>query len=97
MASWAVRNAKARFSELLETCLAEGPQIVTKRGVGTAVLVSIAEWRRLQRATRPGLRSLLLAHHPRTNRLVPPRGKLCRRSPTGHGARLIACTCSTPT
>ena len=41
--TWQVHDAKARFSELLERSLAEGPQIVTKRGVETAVLVAIDE------------------------------------------------------
>ena len=30
MSQWAVQDAKAKFSELLETTLNEGPQIVTK-------------------------------------------------------------------
>ena len=42
---WQVQEAKARFSEMLETSLTEGPQIVTKRGVETAVLVPIEQWR----------------------------------------------------
>ena len=41
MTKWAVQDAKARFSELLETTLAQGPQMVTKRGVDAAVLVPI--------------------------------------------------------
>ena len=32
MKAWPVHDAKARFSELLETCLREGPQLVTRRG-----------------------------------------------------------------
>ena len=32
---WPVQDAKSRFSELLDTALAEGPQVVTKRGVET--------------------------------------------------------------
>ena len=39
MKSWPVQDAKARFSELLDTCLRDGPQVVTKRGVEAAVLV----------------------------------------------------------
>ena len=46
--TWQVQDAKARFSELIETSLAEGPQIVTKRRVETAVLVAIDEWRRME-------------------------------------------------
>ena len=64
MASWQVQDAKARFSELLETTIKKGPQIVTRRGVEAAVLVPIEEWRRLQNASRPGLKALLLAPAP---------------------------------
>ena len=77
---WQVQEAKARFSELLETSLAEGPQIVTKRGVETAVLVPIDQWRRLERMTRPNLKELLLAPEPRTEELTPPRQPLRRRA-----------------
>ena len=48
MQTWPVHDAKARFSELLERCLTEGPQMVTKRGAEAAVLVPASEWRRLQ-------------------------------------------------
>ena len=65
--SWSVQDAKARFSEFLETCLSEGPQIVTKRGTETAVLVSAQEWRRLQAAAQPGLKALLLSDAGRTD------------------------------
>ena len=50
MAAWPIQDAKAKFSELLDTCLRDGPQIVSKRGAEAAVLVPIEEWRRLQRA-----------------------------------------------
>ena len=39
--AWQVQEAKARFSEFLEASVREGPQIVTKRGVEAAVLLSI--------------------------------------------------------
>ena len=78
---WPVQDAKSRFSELLDTTLAEGPQIVTKRGVETAVLVPIEQWRNLERMTRPDLKELLLAPEARTEDLVPPRGQHRRRSP----------------
>ena len=77
---WQVQEAKARFSELLATSLAEGPQIVTRRGVETAVLVPIDQWRRLERMTRPTLKELLLAPEPRTEALTPPRQQLRRRA-----------------
>lgn len=73
--TWQVQDAKARFSELLETSLAEGPQVVTKRGVEAAVLVPIEQWRRLEEMARPNLKELLLAAEARTDALTPPRKK----------------------
>ena len=66
MGSWQVQHAKARFSEFLDVTMEEGPQVVTRRGIETAVLVPIEEWRRLQETTRPGLKSLLLLPKVRT-------------------------------
>jgi antitoxin Phd len=71
--SWPVQEAKARFSELLEKSITEGPQIVTKRGVETAVLVPIEEWRSLQQRARPTLKELLLAPEPRFEMEIPDR------------------------
>jgi prevent-host-death family protein len=81
MAVWQVQEAKARFSEFLEASLHHGPQIVTRRGVETAVLVPIEEWRHLRRAARPSLKQLLLAPAPRLEELVPPRRRYRRRPP----------------
>jgi antitoxin Phd len=79
MKVWPVQDAKARFSELLETCQWEGPQVVTRRGKEMAVLVPIQEWRRLQAMARPSLKDLLLAPEARTVDLVSPRGRARRR------------------
>ena len=79
--SWPVQDAKARFSELLDRCLEEGPQMVTKRGAEAAVLVPLAEWKRLQHSARPTLKELLLADQPRADIPVAPRGRLRRRAP----------------
>jgi antitoxin Phd len=81
MSSWPVQDAKARFSELLETCLKDGPQVVTKRGAEAAVLVPVGEWRRLLQSARPTLKELLLADHPRADIPLPERGRLGRRQP----------------
>lgn len=81
MSSWQVQDAKARFSELLEATVRKGPQTVTRRGVETAVLVPIEEWRRVQRASRPGLKALLLGPGPRFHNLVPRRRAFKRRPP----------------
>jgi len=79
MRNWPVQDAKARFSELLQTSLTEGPQVVTLRGVETAVLVPMKEWRRLRERARPGLKTLLLAAEVRGDLNIPPRGSLHRR------------------
>ncbi len=82
MKSWSVQDAKARFSEFLETCLKDGPQVVTKRGAEAAVLVPVQDWHRLQRSSRPTLKELLLSATPRTADLaIPRRGRLRRRRP----------------
>lgn len=78
---WPVQDAKARFSELLEATLKEGPQIVTRRGVEAAVLVPMAEWRRLEQSARPTLKDLLLAESPRADLAVPSRRRHRRRTP----------------
>jgi antitoxin Phd len=81
MGSWQVQDAKARFTEFLNTALKRGPQIVTRRGVETAVLVPIEDWRRLEQASRPSLKTLLLAAEPRFEDLVRARGAFKRRPP----------------
>lgn len=79
MKTWAVQDAKARFSEFLDTCLADGPQMVTRRGAEAAVLVPATEWRRLHAAARSSLKELLLSDAARTESLVPQRGSARRR------------------
>lgn len=81
MKSWPVQDAKARFSELLDTCLREGPQVVTKRGTEAAVLVPLKDWQRLQRQTKPTLKELLLTDNARADLRLPKRGRLRRRQP----------------
>ena len=81
MRHWAVQDAKARFSEMLETCLSDGPQIVTKRGVEAAVLVPMREWQRLQDTKRPSLKELLLAPAPKAELFIPDRKHWRRRKP----------------
>lgn len=80
MHAWPVQDAKARFSEFLDACLNEGPQLVTKRGAEAAVLVPVGQWRRMQAAARPSLKTLLLSDEARTEGLTPPRGGGRRRN-----------------
>lgn len=79
MHTWPVQDAKARFSEFLDACLAEGPQMVTRRGAEAAVLVPVQEWRRLQSAAQPSLKQLLLSDQGRSELMVPERGRAKRR------------------
>jgi antitoxin Phd len=79
MSNWPVQDAKARFSEFLDACVREGPQVVTRRGTETAVLVPISEWQRLRDAARPSLKELLLSDLGRRDLVIPKRGKAKRR------------------
>jgi antitoxin Phd len=81
MQTWPVQDAKARFSEMLDACTASGPQLVTKRGAETAVLVPVDEWRRLNALAKPSFKELLLADTPRFNLSLPERGKASHRAP----------------
>lgn len=78
MKTWPVQDAKARFSEFLQACIVDGPQMVSKRGAEAAVLVPVEEWRRLQAAARPSLKQLLLSDVGRSESLIPPR-RVARR------------------
>ena len=76
MHTWPVQDAKARFSEMLETSLAEGPQVVTKHGKAAAVLVPIRQWDALQASNKRTLKQLLLDRAVVADIPVPPRGEL---------------------
>ena len=45
---WQIQEAKARFSEMVERTIKEGPQTVTRHGKPVAVLVPVAEYQRLR-------------------------------------------------
>ncbi len=79
MHTWPVQDAKARFSEFLDACVANGPQIVTRRGAETAILVPIAQWKRMSSAAKPTLKELLLSDVDRADFVIPARGTAKRR------------------
>ena len=79
MRTWQVQEAKARFSEFLDASLKEGPQVVTRRGVPAAVLVSAETWARMEKAGRPTLKDLLLSDENRFDIDLPKRGQWRRR------------------
>jgi prevent-host-death family protein len=78
MPIWTLQDASSRFGELLDTCLRDGPQVVSRHGAATAVLVPIEDWRR-QPPVRPTLKGLLLGDGPRWETAVPPRGAALTR------------------
>ena len=47
-AKWQMQQAKARFGELVRKAASEGPQVVTYRGVDTAVMLSMEDYKRMQ-------------------------------------------------
>ena len=49
---WQIQDAKQRFSEMIRAVTHDGPQIITRHGEEVAVVVDIAEYRRL---TRPAV------------------------------------------
>ena len=79
MHTWPVQDAKARFSEFLDACVAKGPQIVTRRGTETAILVPIEQWKRLSSAAKPTLKELLLSDVDRADFDLPERGETKHR------------------
>lgn len=79
MKAWPIQDAKAKFSEMLEACLKQGPQLVTKRGTDAAVLVPIDEWRRLKGTPVRTLKELLLTDQGRGELKIPARGRHPRR------------------
>ena len=44
--NWTVAEAKAKFSEIIERALSDGPQTITRNGRTTAVVVGAEEWQR---------------------------------------------------
>ena len=47
MEHWQLQDAKNRFSEVVKKAIASGPQVVTKRGIETVVVISVEEYRKL--------------------------------------------------
>jgi antitoxin Phd len=79
--TWQVYDAKARFSEFLETTLKEGPQIITRRGVEAAVLVPIEEWRHLKERAKLSAPDPLLDPAGPHDIPLPPRRPVLKLRP----------------
>lgn len=57
---WQVSEAKSRLSELIQLAEKQGPQVITRHGSDTAVVLSIEEFHKLE-AAKPDFRAYLLS------------------------------------
>ena len=83
---WKIEEAGERFGKVLADSIVEGHQyIMSDQGKEVAVVVSIAEWRRLNAMKKPpkyaDIKEWLLAPEARTECLTPPRQPLRHRPP----------------
>jgi prevent-host-death family protein len=69
--AWQLQEAKAKFSQLVQKALDEGPQTVTRYGKEVAVLMSVDDYKKLQ-GRRPGLLEVLMSG-PEGELELPPR------------------------
>ena len=77
--SWTVAQAKAKFSEVLDRAMAEGPQTITRRGRTAAVVVNADEWNR--KTKRVGTLADFFAASPLRNsglKVKRPEGRIRR-------------------
>jgi prevent-host-death family protein len=49
MEHWQLQTAKNKFGEVIEKALHIGPQVVTRRGMETVVVLSMEDYRKLTR------------------------------------------------
>jgi prevent-host-death family protein len=45
--TWQLQEAKNKFSEVVEEALKHGPQVITKRGKETVIVLSYADYRKI--------------------------------------------------
>ena len=45
--AWQLQEAKNKFSEVVEEALEHGPQVITRRGMETAVVLGYKDYRRM--------------------------------------------------
>jgi prevent-host-death family protein len=76
---WQLQDAKSKFSKMIEQALANGAQIVTRRGQKTVVVVPFDEYQRLTKRT-DSLAQFLLASPLTGSDLTIERDKSTPRS-----------------
>ena len=47
MRTWLLQDAKARFNELVNICLKDGPQLVTRHGREAVIILPVDEYKRV--------------------------------------------------
>ncbi len=60
--SWSLADAKAHLSEIVESALTQGPQLITRRGRKAVVVVAAEEWER--KTARKGTLAEFFASSP---------------------------------
>lgn len=60
--NWTVAEAKAKFGEIVERAISEGPQTITRNGRSAVVVVGAEEWQRKTR--REGTLAAFFARSP---------------------------------
>jgi prevent-host-death family protein len=60
MATWQLQEAKQKLSMVVDRALSDGPQVITRHGVETAVLMSFEKFRALTRDAPKSLKEALL-------------------------------------
>lgn len=69
--AWQLQEAKAKFSELVQKTLQEGPQTVTRHGKDVVVVLSVEEYQKLKER-KPSLKEVLMSG-PEGDFELPPR------------------------
>ena len=80
MGTWPLQDAKAKLSEVIKTAKKNGPQIITQRGVKSAVIVPFDEWERTQQVNKPSLLDILRSA-PEGDLPIPQRSDWKMRKP----------------
>ena len=76
--NWTVAQAKAKFSEVIDRALSDGPQTVTRNGRNAVVIVDAEEWQK--KTKRVGTLADFFARSPlREGGLKLPRRALPRK------------------
>lgn len=80
MKSWAVSEAKAKFSEVVDAALGGEPQIITRRGADAAVVVSAESYRALTRRRNGSLVEFFARSPHREIEIAPKRDRASGRN-----------------